>query len=76
MVPLRRCGSHAIRLRIGASDLFYSPYPLHIVDVVNKVDTTKLNLADDGVYLKLAEAVVGIEKNLLYRWSNEDWITA
>ena len=32
MVPLRRCGSHALRLRLNVSPTFHSPYPLHIVD--------------------------------------------
>jgi hypothetical protein len=32
MVPLRRCGSHALRVRLNRSPHFHSPYPLHIVD--------------------------------------------
>jgi hypothetical protein len=32
MMPLRRCGSHALRLRLNFNIEFYSPYPLHIVD--------------------------------------------
>ncbi|MCI5207282.1 MAG: sulfotransferase, partial [Candidatus Electrothrix sp. ATG2] len=32
MIPLRRCGSHALRLRLNLSPEFYAPYPLHIVD--------------------------------------------
>jgi len=32
MMPLRRCGSHALRLRMNFNPEFYSPYPLHIVD--------------------------------------------
>jgi hypothetical protein len=33
MIPLRRCGVHGIRLRLGKDPNFYSPYPLHIVDM-------------------------------------------
>ncbi len=32
LIPLRRCGSHALRLRLNFSPEFYSPYPLHIAD--------------------------------------------
>lgn len=32
MIPIRRCGSHALRLRLNCSPDFYSPYPLHLVD--------------------------------------------
>ena len=34
MIPLRRCGSHALRLRLNLSPQFYSPYPLHLVDMM------------------------------------------
>ena len=27
MTPIRRCGSHALRLRLNLSPDFYSPYP-------------------------------------------------
>ena len=34
MISLRRCGSHAPRLRLNMSPDFYSPYPLHILDLI------------------------------------------
>ena len=48
MIPLRRCGSHAIRLRLNMSEEFYSPYPLHIIDILNKVNIKDEELLDDN----------------------------
>ncbi len=38
MVPLRRCGSHAIRLRMNINPKYHSPYPLHVVDFLPLLD--------------------------------------
>ena len=47
MIPLRRCGSHALRLRLNASPSFHSPYPLHIVDFMPLVPMYG-DLSDDS----------------------------
>jgi len=71
MIPLRRCGSHAIRLRLNMSEEFYSPYPLHIIDILNKVNIKDEELLDDNKYKKLIELILGLEEKLFFRWFKE-----
>lgn len=67
MVPLRRCGSHALRLRLNVSPAFHSPYPLHIVDFMPLVPLYG-DLADDGTYRQLVKDVVGLQAAIMVKW--------
>lgn len=69
MIPLRRCGSHALRLRLNFSEQFYSPYPLHIVDFMPLVPLYG-DLADDKAYFKLVVDVVGLQAASMVKWSD------
>lgn len=68
MIPLRRCGSHALRLRLNVNPQFYSPYPLHIVDFMPLVPLYG-DLADDKVYFRLVVDVVGLQAASMVKWS-------
>lgn len=70
MIPLRRCGSHALRLRLNINPQFYSPYPLHIVDFMPVVDRYYKDLTDDSVYFQLIRDVLGLQDSLMVRWAN------
>jgi hypothetical protein len=67
MSPLRRCGSHALRLRLNISPDFYSPYPLHIVDFMPLVPLYG-DLADDRRYFQLVVDVVGLQAAGMVKW--------
>jgi hypothetical protein len=67
MIPLRRCGSHALRLRLNFSSDFYSPYPLHIVDFMPLVDLYG-NLGDDNAYFQMIIDVVGLQTVSMVKW--------
>jgi len=67
MVPLRRCGSHALRLRLNANPAFHSPYPLHIVDFMPLVPLYG-DLADDSAYRQLVKDVVGLQAASMVKW--------
>jgi hypothetical protein len=67
MVPLRRCGSHALRLRLNFSEGFYSPYPLHIVDFMPLVPLYG-DLAEDRNYFELVVDVVGLQAASMVKW--------
>ena len=57
MIPLRRCGSHALRLRLNLSPQFYSPYPLHLVDMMPLLplrDSHKREILNLDIRLKVA----------------------
>lgn len=69
MIPLRRCGSHALRLRLNASPEFYSPYPLHIVDFMPMVPLYG-DLADDKAYFRMVVDVVGLQTASMVKWSD------
>lgn len=69
MIPLRRCGSHALRLRLNFSNQFYSPYPLHIVDFMPLVPLYG-NLDDDRAYFKLVVDVVGLQAASMVKWAD------
>lgn len=65
MIPLRRCGSNAIRLRMNLHPGFHSPYPLHLCDVPL---SGNVDLADDAAYRRLTGLVVGLQQNSLVPW--------
>ncbi len=69
LIPLRRCGSHALRLRLNFSPAFYSPYPLHIVDFMPLVKHYG-DLSDDYTYFQMVIDVVGLQNNLMVKWEN------
>ncbi|MFZ6656190.1 sulfotransferase family protein [Undibacterium sp. TJN19] len=69
MIPLRRCGSHALRLRLNNSKEFYSPYPLHIVDFMPLVPRYG-NLEDDEAYFRLVVDVVGLQSASMVKWKD------
>ena len=67
MIPIRRCGSHAFRLRLNASPEFYSPYPLHIVDFMPLVKLYG-DLSDDYTFFQLVIDVVGLQNATMVKW--------
>ncbi|MBA5637878.1 sulfotransferase [Duganella sp. LX20W] len=67
MIPLRRCGSHALRLRLNMSPQFYSPYPLHIVDFMPLLPLYG-DLSDDRAYFRLVVDVVGLQAVSMVKW--------
>lgn len=67
MIPLRRCGSHALRLRLNNSKEFYSPYPLHIVDFMPLVPRYG-DLKDDESYFRLVVDVIGLQSASMVKW--------
>ena len=67
MVPLRRCGSHALRLRLNFNTEFYSPYPLHIVDFMPLLPLYG-DLAEDRNYFELVVDVVGLQAASMVKW--------
>jgi hypothetical protein len=71
MIPLRRCGSHAIRLRLSANPDFYAPYPLHLVDFMPLVEYYG-DLEDDANYFRLVTDYIGFANTSLVRWSDVD----
>lgn len=69
MVPLRRCGSHAVRLRLNMSPNFYSPYPLHLVDFMPLIDLYG-DLGDDETYFRLVVDLIGLQNSSMVRWDH------
>jgi hypothetical protein len=69
MVPLRRCGSHALRLRLNFNQHFYSPYPLHIVDFMPLVPMYG-DLSNDKAYFRLVVDVVGLQAASVVKWAD------
>ena len=67
MIPLRRCGSHALRLRLNFSREFYSPYPLHIVDFMPLVDLYG-DLDNDDAYFQMVIDVIGLQNASMVKW--------
>lgn len=68
MIPLRRCGSHALRLRLNANpDFFYAPYPLHIVDFMPLVELYG-DLRDDKAYFQMVVDVIGLQAVSMVKW--------
>ena len=69
MIPLRRCGSHALRLRLNNSPEFYSPYPLHIIDFMPLLPHYG-NLNDDEHYFRLLVDVIGLQSASMVKWKD------
>ncbi|HEX9625940.1 MAG TPA: sulfotransferase, partial [Acidiferrobacterales bacterium] len=69
MTPLRRCGSHALRLRLNFSPEFYSPYPLHIVDFMPLVPLYG-DLQKDNAYFQMVIDVIGLQTVSMVKWSD------
>ena len=67
IAPLRRCGSHALRLRLNFSPEFYSPYPLHLVDFMPLIPLYG-NLEDDSRYFQLVTDLTGLLTSSLVKW--------
>ncbi len=67
MIPLRRCGSHALRLRLNGNPDFYAPYPLHIVDFMPLVELYG-DLSDDRAYFQMIVDVIGLETVSMVKW--------
>ncbi len=67
MIPLRRCGSHALRLRLNFNSQFCSPYPLHIVDFMPLVPLYG-DLSDDAAYFRLVVDVIGLQTASMVKW--------
>jgi hypothetical protein len=69
MIPLRRCGSHALRLRLNNSREFFSPYPLHIVDFMPLVPRYG-DLTNDDAYFRLVVDIVGLQSASMVKWKD------
>lgn len=69
MTPIRRCGSHALRLRLNLSPDFYSPYPLHIIDFMPLVEFYG-DLNDDWSYFQLVLDLVGLQNVTMVKWDS------
>jgi sulfotransferase family protein len=69
MIPLRRCGSHALRLRLNFSPDFYSPYPLHLVDFMPLLPLYG-DLSNDQNYFQLVVDLLGLQTASLVKWSD------
>jgi len=67
MIPLRRCGSHALRLRLNLAPQFYSPYPLHIVDFMPLLPQYG-DLRDDRQYFRLVTDLCGLQAVSMVKW--------
>lgn len=67
MTPLRRCGSHALRLRLNPNKDFYAPYPLHVVDFLPLLPLYG-NLNNDNSYFQLITDLVGLQNALMVKW--------
>ncbi|MEL6438182.1 MAG: sulfotransferase [Cyanobacteria bacterium J06621_8] len=67
MTPIRRCGSHALRLRLNLSPDFYSPYPMHIVDFMPLVKLYG-DLNKDWSYFQLVVDLVGLQNATMVKW--------
>lgn len=67
MIPLRRCGSNALRLRLNLHPDFCSPYPLHVIDLFPCIDGYG-DLSDDMNYFRLITDIVGLQDASLIKW--------
>ena len=67
MIPLRRCGSHALRLRLNKNPDFYAPYPLHIVDFMPLLELYG-DLSNDNNYFQLIVDIIGLQAGLMVKW--------
>ena len=67
MTPIRRCGSHALRLRLNNSPEFYSPYPLHLIDFMPLVKMYG-DLDNDFNYFQAIVDLVGLQAATMVKW--------
>lgn len=67
MIPLRRCGSHALRLRLNFNPDFYSPYPIHLVEFMPLLPCYG-DLDDDYNYFQLIVDLVGLQTATMVKW--------
>ena len=67
MIPLRRCGSHAIRLRLNFNADFYSPYPLHLVDFMPLIPLYG-DLSVDQNYFRMIVDLIGLQAISMVKW--------
>ncbi|MDJ0650746.1 MAG: sulfotransferase [Xenococcaceae cyanobacterium MO_188.B19] len=67
MIPIRRCGSHALRLRLNFSPEFHSPYPLHIVDFMPLVELYG-DISNDWTYFQMVIDLVGLQTATMVKW--------
>ena len=67
MTPIRRCGSHALRLRLNRSPEFYSPYPLHPIDFMPLVEMYG-DLDRDFNYFQAVVDLVGLQAVTMVKW--------
>lgn len=65
MVPLRRCGSNAIRVRLNLHPDFHSPYPLHVRDLEGK----QYPQGKEGHFQMVAD-MVSLQKHSLVPWED------
>lgn len=68
MIPLRRCGSNAIRLRMNLHPDFYSPYPLHLCDLLPL--PLGIDPDNDLDYFQMVVGMVGLQRHSLVPWDN------
>lgn len=65
MVPLRRCGSNAIRLRMNLHPDFYSPYPLHLCDL------PPMEYSPDELgHFQMVVDMIGLQRHSLVPWED------
>lgn len=69
MTPIRRCGSHALRLRLNQSADFYSPYPMHIIDFMPLLDLYG-DLSRDWTYFQMVIDLVGLQNATMVKWDS------
>lgn len=69
MIPIRRCGSHALRLRLNFNPDFYSPYPLHLVDFMPLVKLYG-DLTNDYAYFQLVIDLIGLQNATMVKWDS------
>lgn len=67
IVPLRRCGSNAIRLRLSMNPSLFCPYPLHLSDLDQSAYG---NLEDDLNYFQMVVDIVRIQATSLVPWKD------
>lgn len=67
MIPIRRCGSHALRLRLNFSPDFYSPYPLRIIEFMPLVEMYG-DLSNDWTYFQLVIDLIGLQNATMVKW--------
>uniref|UniRef100_A0A0G4GWV3 protein-tyrosine sulfotransferase n=1 Tax=Chromera velia CCMP2878 TaxID=1169474 RepID=A0A0G4GWV3_9ALVE len=65
--PLRRCGSHGLRLRLAKSPKVFSPYPLHITDILHRVPHYG-DLSCDLNLFRLTHDVITLQNFAPVRW--------